>query len=211
MAKNYFENKVNYLVVYLHRQCQCIVNNLIYFVARRVIPKIIKQSMNIVYSKRIYCKRHSIVLHFNSTMAEGTTVEQRDENKIFELHFNRQIVPPQLIRSGDKREPIRRGLRTGRFFEQYEENMGAGPGREAQRIDFYLDANGLIIPTQSSGKNNQEWLVLPSRCKAAILFGEKRFFLGFHYNENMGRCGHIILFPLTLAGWVSDALPPSLV
>ena len=210
MAKNYFENKVNYLVVYLHRQCQCIVNNLIYFVARRVIPKIIKQSMNIVYSKRIYCKRHSIVLHFNSTMAEGT-VAQIDENRNFKLHFTRQIVPLQLIRSGNKVKPIHRDLRTGRFSEHYAENMEAGPGREAQRIDFYLDANGLIIPAQSSGKNNQEWLVLPSRCKAAILFGEKRFFLGFHYNENMGRCGHITLFPLTLAGWVWDALPPSLV
>ena len=54
--------------------------------------------------------------------------------------------------------------------------MEDGPGSEAQRIDFYLDAKGLIIPLQSSGKNNQEWSVLNSiGCKAAILFGEKPF------------------------------------
>ena len=78
--------------------------------------------------------------------------------------------------------------------------MEDGPGSEAQRIDFYLDAKGLIIPSQSSGKNNQEWSVLNSiGCKAAILFGEKLFFLSFHYNQNMGRCRHM------------DTLPPSLI
>ena len=95
-------------------------------------------------------------------MPEGTTVDQTDENKNFELHYNRQIVPLQLIRSGNEVEPIYRDLRTGRLSEEYERNMEAGSESDAERIDFNLDANLLIIPSRSSGKNNQEWLVLNS-------------------------------------------------
>ncbi|XP_068682714.1 uncharacterized protein [Montipora foliosa] len=68
----------------------------------------------------------------------------------FNLHFNQQWSPQQLIRSGGEKDPLQQRLRIA-STNQYGDAMNNPPERIPRRFDFRVDQDGFILPSMSTG------------------------------------------------------------
>ena len=70
----------------------------------------------------------------------------------FTLHFNKPLLPQQLVRIGGKKDPLEKTLRTA-SLNQYDRGGRTGERNSFPRKpDFFLDEGGNIIPGGSFGK-----------------------------------------------------------
>lgn len=104
--------------------------------------------------------------------------DQTDQNKQFQLNFSLNILPEQLIRSGNELKAIHSDLRISVLHDQYERLMlGEIDEEELEERDFTCSSNGLTIPSRSSGKG-------PVFRKSRKRFGPEKLFqkLRFAYS-----------------------------
>lgn len=75
-------------------------------------------------------------------------------NYNFNLSFQSDWNPPELVRRGRKKDPLNKRLRVAKVIDQYERAIIDDIQSDEKKYDFAVDNNEIIIRRLSTGKSN---------------------------------------------------------